>query len=41
VPLLAAHRSGGWHPVIVHLYFDESGDFAFPADSFDVYVQPA
>lgn len=23
----------------MHLYFDESGDFAFPADRFDVYVQ--
>jgi len=23
----------------VHLYFDESGDFAFPADGFDAYVQ--
>jgi hypothetical protein len=25
--------------VIVRLYFDESGDFAFPTDRFDVYVQ--
>jgi hypothetical protein len=25
----------------MHLYFDESGDFAFPADRFDVYVQAA
>jgi hypothetical protein len=23
----------------MHLYFDESGDFAFPADRYDVYVQ--
>jgi hypothetical protein len=23
----------------VHLYFDESGDFAFPAEGFDAYVQ--
>lgn len=23
----------------MHLYFDESGDFAFPADCYDVYVQ--
>jgi Protein of unknown function (DUF3800) len=23
----------------VHLFFDESGDFAFPEDSYDVYVQ--
>ena len=26
---------------MVHLYFDESGDFAFPADGFDAYVQAA
>jgi hypothetical protein len=25
----------------VYLYFDESGDFAFPADGFDAYVQAA
>jgi len=25
----------------VHLYFDESGDFAFPADGFDAYAQAA
>jgi len=24
---------------VVHLYFDESGDFAFPADGFDAYVR--
>jgi hypothetical protein len=30
-----------WHPIVVHLYFDESGDFAFPADGFDAYVQAA
>jgi uncharacterized protein DUF3800 len=23
----------------MHLYFDESGDFAFPADRYDIYVQ--
>jgi len=23
----------------MHLYFDESGDFAFPTDRYDVYVQ--
>jgi hypothetical protein len=23
----------------MHLYFDESGDVAFPADRYDVYVQ--
>jgi uncharacterized protein DUF3800 len=31
----------GWHPVAMHFYFDESGDFAFPAERFDVYVQAA
>jgi hypothetical protein len=25
----------------MHLYFDESGDFAFPADRYDAYVQAA
>jgi hypothetical protein len=25
----------------MNLYFDESGDFALPADRYDVYVQPA
>src|SRR4051794_29196426 len=25
----------------MHIYFDESGDFAFPSDRFDAYVQAA
>jgi hypothetical protein len=28
-----------WQAVRVHYYFDESGDFAFPTEGYDVYVQ--
>ena len=39
-PFICAHKKRPYHPS-VYYFFDESGDFAFPDDRFDSYVQAA